>query len=173
MLRFRHFVSQKSDKNRKNLKPQKSIKVMAVLVKVVQDNRKNSNKLFYGKAVAASTLDTKKLAKRISENTTATYPDTLAVLTALVKVMNYNLGNSIKVKLDNFGYFYVSATTSGALARDEWNIKENLKSVRVRFLPTSTRDGATSKVTSKSLGFGYKAVVVDPEAKPKQEEEGE
>ena len=90
---------------------------MAVLVKVVQDNRKNSNKLFYGKAVAASTLDTKKLAKRISENTTATYPDTLAVLTALVKVMNINLANSIKIKIDDFGYFYVSATTSGALAK--------------------------------------------------------
>ena len=173
MLRFRHFVSQKSDKNRKNLKPQKSIKVMAVLVKVVQDNRKNSNKLFYGKAVAASTLDTKKLAKRISENTTATYPDTLAVLTALVKVMNLNLANSIKIKIDNFGYFYVSATTSGALARDEWNVRENLKSVRVRFQPTQTRDGATGAVTSKSIGYGYKAVVIDPEAKPKKEEEGE
>ena len=143
---------------------------MPVLVKVRQDNRKNSNKLWYGRVVTATTLDTKVLAKRISDVTTATYPDTLAVLTALVKVMNYNLANSVKVKLDNFGYFYVSATTSGALAREERNVRENLKSVRVRFQPTSTRDGATGALTSKSLGFGYKAVVVDPVEKPKNGE---
>ena len=147
---------------------------MPVLVKVYQDNRENSNKLFYGRTVHPTTVDTAALAKQISQNTTATLADTLAVLTSLVQVMNNNLSNSIKVKLDGFGYFYVSAKTSGALDKEEWNIRENLKSTRVRFQPTNTRDGATGKVTSKSLGFGYKATVIDPEViKKAAAEEGE
>ncbi|MBR4275922.1 MAG: HU family DNA-binding protein [Prevotella sp.] len=143
---------------------------MAVFIAVRQDKRKQSNNLWYGRTYNPNIIDTHGLAQRIQANVSVKKSDVYAVLTSLVKVMNRNLANSIKIKIDNFGYFYVSATTSGALAKDEWNVRENLKSVRVRFQPTQTRDGATGAVTGKSIGFGYKAVVIDPEAKAKQEE---
>ena len=143
---------------------------MAVFIAVRQDKRKQSNNLWYGRTYNPNIIDTHGLAQRIQANVSVKKSDVYAVLTSLVKVMNRNLANSIKIKIDNFGYFYVSATTSGALAKDEWNVRENLKSVRVRFQPTQTRDGANGAVTGTSIGFGYKAVVIDPEAKAKQEE---
>jgi predicted histone-like DNA-binding protein len=146
---------------------------MAVLLNVYQDNRKNSNKLFYARTVNASTVDTKALAKRISQNTTVTYADCVAVLYSLVAVMNNELANSNRIHLDGFGIFSVGVKTSGALAREEWNIRENLRGAHMNFQPTRTADGATGQTTSKSMGFGYKAQVIDVVPKPTEEEEGE
>ena len=145
---------------------------MAVLLNVYQDNRKNSNKLFYARTVTMSTVDTKALAKRISQVTTVTHADCLAVLYSLVAVMNNELANSNRIHLDGFGIFSVGVTTSGALARKEWNIKENLKGAHMNFQPTRTADGATGQTTSKSMGFGYKAAVIDVVQEDEEEEGG-
>ena len=137
-------------------------------MKVRQDNRKNSNKLWYGRTFAPNTLDTNKLAKRIEQNTTVTYADVLAVLSSLVTVMNDALDNSCKVKLDDFGSFSVGVTTTGALQKEDWNITENLKGSHINFQPTRNTDGASKQVTSKALGWGYQAVVLDIEEKKKE-----
>ncbi|MBO7051298.1 MAG: HU family DNA-binding protein [Prevotella sp.] len=146
---------------------------MAIQVKVYQDTRKNSNKLFYGRAYHLNTIDSDQLAERIQANCTVKKSDVVAVLTELVEVMNYELANSNKIKLDGFGYFSVGVKTSGALAKDEWNVPENLKNFHINFRPTMNRDAATGKITGKSFGFGYKATVIDLADKKKKEEEGE
>ncbi|MBQ9236337.1 MAG: HU family DNA-binding protein [Prevotella sp.] len=147
---------------------------MAIQVKVYQDNRKNSNKLFYGRAYHLNIINRDQLAERIQANCTVKKSDVVAVLTELVEVMNYELANSNKILLDGFGYFSVGVKTSGALDKEEWNVQENLKKFRVNFRPTMKRDAATGKITGKSLGYGYKATIIDlADKKKKQEEEGE
>ena len=151
---------------------------MAVLLNVYQDNRKNSNKLFYARVFSPSTLHLSDIADRIEQMCTATKADVMSVLSELVEIMNYELGNSNKILLNDFGYFSVGAKTSGALAKDEWNVTENLKSLHINFRPTmkftkSTAKGSKMQVASKSLGFGYKFKVLDLVEKPKQEDDGE
>ncbi|MBO7051140.1 MAG: HU family DNA-binding protein [Prevotella sp.] len=142
---------------------------MAVLINVRQDNRKNSNKLFYGKVIHPSTVDLNGIAEQITNLCTVTKADVQVVLTELIEVMNYELANSNKILLDNFGYFSVGIKSSGSLTKDEWNIPENLKNFHINF--QSTRNTTNHKVTNKALGFGYKYKILDLVEKPKQEED--
>ena len=144
---------------------------MAVLINVRQDNRKNSNKLFYGKVIHPSTVDLNGIAEQITDLCTVTKSDVQVVLTELIEIMNYELANSNKILLDDFGYFSVGIKSSGSLMKDEWNILENLKNFHINF--QSTRNTRNAKVTNKALGFGYKYKVLDLVEKPKKEEEGE
>lgn len=145
---------------------------MAILLNVYQDNRKNSNKLFYARPYYPNTLDTKALAKQITRMCTVTEPDVLAVLAELVAVMNYELSNSNRVKLDDFGYFSVGASTSGALQKEDWNVAENLKSFHINFQPTRsmTRNSKGKRTTAtRSIGWGLQYKVVDLVEKAKEE----
>lgn len=137
---------------------------MAVIVKVVQDKRENSNHMWFGRGVHPITVDTKYCAERIAENTTATLADTRAVLTSFIKVMNDALSNSMKVKIDDLGIFWVSPRTKGALKREDFD-QDCIKGVHVRFQPATTKkDG---HITSKSLGWDVKGTLVDLTEKTK------
>ena len=150
---------------------------MAVLFNVRQDNRKNSNKLFYGKVIHPSTVDLNGIAEQITNLCTVTKSDVQVVLTELIEIMNYELANSNKILLDGFGYFSVGIKSSGSLMKDEWNITENLKNFHINFQSTRnwTQDSKGKHVTSaKALGFGYKYKILDLVEKPKQgEDDGE
>lgn len=131
---------------------------MAILVNVLQDKRKNSNKLWYGRAVHPYTIDTAALAKRIQANVSVKESDVMAVLIELAEVMSYELANGNKVQLDRFGYFYYGVKSSGALEAKDWNAAENLKGFRINFVLFNKRNGE-GEVTSKSLnGNSLKAV---------------
>ena len=146
---------------------------MAVIIDVYQDKRKNSNKLFYGRAKCITTIDTRGLAQRIQANVSVKESDVYAVLIELAEVMSYELSNSNKIQLDRFGYFYPSVKTSGALTRDEWTVQDNVKDGTVRFTPFRTQK-AEGGVTSRALsGTGFKYKVMDFPDGEKKEEEGE
>ena len=80
---------------------------MALLYKIVRDNRKNSTNLYYGRAVQINTIDTDGLADIIQRNCTLKKSDVIAVIAELVEVMTDQLQNSVTVKLNNFGTFEV------------------------------------------------------------------
>lgn len=153
---------------------------MAVFIAVRQDKRKNSNKLFYGRTYCPNIIGTRELAKKIEANVSVKESDVYAVLIELANVMAYEIANSSKVHLERIGYFFPSIRSSGSLAKDEYNIAENVKSGRVRFTPDYTRsvesaaDGKMSGLSSRSIsgtGFSYK--IVDLAEKPKKEDDGE
>lgn len=145
---------------------------MAVLIDVNQDKRRNSNKLWYGRAKCLNTIDTRGLAHRIQSNVSVKESDVYAVLIELAEVMSYELSNSMKIQLDRFGYFYPSVHSSGALTKAEWNVTENIKDGTVRFTPFRTQKSTAEGggVTSRSLsgtGFQYKVVdFAETENKP-------
>ena len=79
---------------------------MAVNYKLYQCNRDCEQKgLWYARASYNGTINTSQLADIMQANSTVKRSDIMAVLTELVEVMNYQLGNSMKVKLDGFGSF--------------------------------------------------------------------
>lgn len=143
---------------------------MAIQVKVYQDKRRNSNHLYYGRAYHVNTINRDQLADRIQANCSVKKSDVVAVLTELVEVMGYELANSNQILLDGFGYFYIGCRTSGAIAKEDWTIQENLKGFRVGFKPTSSR--TNGKVTSKTFITGLKAAVIDlAETKKKDDDD--
>ena len=64
---------------------------MALLYKIVRDNRKNSGNLYYGRAVQINTIDTAGMADIIQRNCTLKKSDVLAVIAELVDVMTDQL----------------------------------------------------------------------------------
>ena len=119
---------------------------MALLYKIVRDNRKNSGNLYYGRAVQIQSIDTAGLADIIQRNCTVKKSDVLAVLNELVEVMTDQLQNSVSVKLDNFGIFKIGLKTVGADKPESFSISRNVKGLRVNFVSTGKKSPSTGKV---------------------------
>lgn len=107
---------------------------MGIQYVTYQDNRKNGNQMWYGRAVHPSTVDLDVIAERIQRTCSMTKGDVLAVLTEMVSVMRDELQNSNKVKIDGLGTFYITLRTKGALAVEDFNANDNVTGFNVRFL---------------------------------------
>lgn len=125
---------------------------MALLYKVVRDNREESDHLYYGRAVQINTVDTEALANIIQQNCSMKKSDVLAVLTELVEVMTLKLQDSATVRLDGFGSFKIGITSSGAVKEEDYNVIKNVKGLHVNFLPEGKRQHGNNKVTRTFLG---------------------
>ena len=119
---------------------------MALLYKIVRDNRKNSGNLYYGRAVQIQTVDTDGLADIIQRNCTVKKSDVLAVINELVEVMTDQLQNSVTVKLDGFGSFKIGLKTVGADKPENFSISRNVAGLRVNFMSQGKKSQATNKV---------------------------
>jgi predicted histone-like DNA-binding protein len=117
------------------------------MYRLVQDNRKASkNKgMWYGRAVISGVMNTKDLAERISNRCTVTYPDILAVISALVTEMGNQLRDSKRVVLDGLGAFKIGIKTVGAESASAFKVSSNVKGMHVLFQPETTIDAATGK----------------------------
>lgn len=124
---------------------------MALLYKLVRDNRKDSNNLWYGKAVQINSIDMEGIAEIIQRNCTVKKSDVLAVLTELVETMTDQLQNSVTVKLDGFGTFKIGLKTVGAVKAEDFSVSRNVRGLRVNFLSEGKKDIYTGKVTRKFL----------------------
>ena len=143
---------------------------MALLYKIVRDNRKNSGNLYYGRAVQLQMVDTDGLADIIQRNCTVKKSDVLAVINELVEVMTDQLQNSVSVKLDGFGTFKIGLKTVGADKPENFSISRNVSGLRVNFISAGKKDQATNKVTRTFLGGAtlqkYDPTKVDTNKKP-------
>ena len=89
----------------------------------------------FAKAVITNTADLQVLAERIQRNCSAKRSDVLAVLTELVEVMQDELQNGHKVKLDGFGSFKIGIRGTTAESVEKYKVTENVKGLRVNFQP--------------------------------------
>ena len=145
-------------------------KTMALLYKIVRDNRKNSGNLYYGRAVQIQSVDTDGLADIIQRNCTVKKSDVLAVINELIEVMTDKLQNSCTVKLDNFGTFKIGLKTVGADKPEDFSISRNVSGLRVNFISAGKKDQSTNKVVRTFLGGAtlqkYDPTKVDTNKKP-------
>lgn len=107
---------------------------MAVQYVVKQSKGTLGKGQYYGRAVHPSTVNLDTIASRIQRSCSMTKGDVLAVLTEMVTVMNDELQNSNKVKLDGFGTFYVGIRTKGAESEEKFTANENIKAFTINFL---------------------------------------
>ena len=123
---------------------------MAVLYRLYQNNQPTSEqyKKWYGRSVAIDTVTTDQIAAEIEANCTVKRADILAVLSELVVVMKRELQNSKRVCLDRFGAFKIGISTRPAEAAKDFNVKDNVRGVRVIFQPELHIDATGRRVKS-------------------------
>lgn len=102
--------------------------------------QKSVNNLWYPQSYVVGRTNTRALAKHISEGTTLSVTDVMAVLTALPSAMSHYMALGESVKLDNVGIFYYTADASGQGVKtpEEVSVKQ-INGVHVRFIPAGTR----------------------------------
>lgn len=103
-------------------------------------------KKFYAIAVTDGEMTLRKLAKQISDISTVSPADTLAVLESLVQVMPDHLLDGKIVRLGEFGSFRLSLSSEGAENAADFN-KNLIKRVKLLLRPGKTIRDTLKTVT--------------------------
>ena len=112
------------------------------------------NGKWYPKSVlVVSPATTEQVAKRLAAESTVSPADVRAVLTALGGVMGDFMAQGRSVKLDGVGSFYFTASTvSNGVATEKEVSANQIKGVRVRFIPeTRYRGAGKGRVSTRGL----------------------
>ncbi len=87
---------------------------------------------FYAVAQKNGEVSLRELADRISDISTVSSIDTMAVLESLIKVIPSELLSGRIVRLGDFGTFRLTLSSEGADTQDDFN-KSLIKNVRLKF----------------------------------------
>ena len=102
---------------------------------VYQDNRRNvGTNLWYGRATHYGILSLDDLAKEVQRNCSLKLSDCIAVNVELVETILYELKNSQKVDLGDFGYFTPAVKSKGAIQKADFNPNDFIKDAHVNFV---------------------------------------
>lgn len=109
---------------------------MAIPVKIYKSTRKGvTNGKYYARAYYREMFDLPKLAQHMADhNTNFSRGQILAILTDMVGCIKELCLEGKKVKLDNFGFFYPSIRSKGALSEKEFSAFSDIIGCRIRFL---------------------------------------
>lgn len=105
--------------------------------------------LYYPQAITVGKqVSTKQLGKALSDRSTVTLADTLAVLSELGTVMSTFMAQGRSVQLDGLGSFrYTINATKQGVEKEEDVSTNQIKSIRVRFVPEMTRNADKTVAT--------------------------
>ena len=143
---------------------------MSVFYRLHQDKSKSTARSgkWYARAVATSVVDTRKLAEIMQRNCTVKKSDILAVLDELVETMRDQLQDSKRVKLDGFGSFKIGIRSCGAATAKEFSTSENVKGMRVIFMPERSTDSAGNHTKQFLQGAKVEELPVNSVEKKKE-----
>ena len=91
---------------------------------------------FYASALPVNPIALDEIAEEISGKCTVTSHDIKAVLSALEEVTFKHLRNGNSIRLGDLGSFHARLSSSGAATAEEFS-PDNLRGIKVRFLPSS------------------------------------
>ena len=132
-----------------------------ILYEVYKNDIKDSESVMYGKWYARlksiETMSMTKLAKHISEHGSVFTEDVVeGVMKKFKSCLLEMLLESKKVKISGLGTFYLTAECQkgGADKEADFNVKEHLKALHIRFLPDQTaEDNLSSREFIKKAEF--------------------
>lgn len=100
---------------------------------------------WYPRSFTTNTIDTKEVARRLSQMSTVTIGDTYAVLLGLGEVLGELMSLGSSVKLDGLGTFYLVGNANGqGVDTPEEVSHTQFKKVTVAFIPEYSRNGNNS-----------------------------
>ena len=132
-----------------------------ILYEVYKNDIKDSESAMYGKYYARlksiETMNISKMAKHISEHGSVFTEDVVeGVMKKFKSCLIEMLLESKKVKVNGLGTFYLTCECQkgGADKEEDFNVKENLKALHIRFLPDQTaEDNLSSREFIKKAEF--------------------
>ena len=95
---------------------------------------------WYPRAVITNTVDTDALATIMQRNCTVKKSDILAVISELIETMQDQLQDSKRVKLNGFGSFKISMSSTGAEKASDFDARKHIKGLHVLFMPEVKTD---------------------------------
>ena len=119
------------------------------MAKILYEVKQNTNEhsraymKWYARSKALETLNTRKMAQHIAEHGSVYTPDVVyGVLEKFRTCLIEQLLNSKKVKIDGLGIFYTTIENKrgGADSKDDYNVREHMKSLHIRFLPEQAQE---------------------------------
>ena len=118
-----------------------------ILYEVYKNDIKDSESAMFGKYYARlksiETMNISKMAKHISEHGSVFTEDVVeGVMKKFKSCLIEMLLESKKVKVNGLGTFYLTCECQkgGADKEEDFNVKENLKALHIRFLPDQTAE---------------------------------
>jgi predicted histone-like DNA-binding protein len=119
---------------------------MAKILYEVKQNKADKSKAFgkwFGYVKSLETLNTRRLAKHISEHGSVYTQDVVfGVLEKFRACLIEMLLDSKKVKIDGLGTFYctIENQKGGADQKDKFNVNTHLKALHIRFMPEQEQE---------------------------------
>ena len=130
---------------------------MAIFIQLYQSERNGTTKgKWYGRTKIVGTKTLKDIAEHIQRNASMKKSDVWAVLTEVPEVLSEMLCDGYRVKIDGFGAFKISVSTSPAKTAKDFDMDKNIKSSRILFQPETEKDGShgtRSRVLARKLDF--------------------
>lgn len=107
--------------------------------------------VYYPVAISdGSALSTKALTKLITKRCTVTRADALAVITAMVEVINETLAGGRSVHVDGMGYLKLKLKATGVKSLADFDFQKQLTAVRIQLTPDREQP-----LHAKRLKFHY------------------
>ena len=146
---------------------------MAKILYEVKQNQNAYNAAYgkwYAQIKSLETLNTRKLAQHISEHGSIYTPDVVyGVLEKFRSCLLEMLLNSKKVKIEGLGTFYCTLENKkkGAPNKEDYNVREHINGLHIRFLPESTTE---ENISSREFLKKAEFILIDS-LLPKEKEE--
>ena len=146
---------------------------MAKILYEVKQNQNSYNAAYgkwYAQIKSLETLNTRKLAQHISEHGSIYTPDVVyGVLEKFRSCLIEMLLNSKKVKIEGLGTFYCTLENKkkGAPNKEDYNVREHISGLHIRFLPESTTE---ENISSREFLKKAEFILIDS-LLPKEKEE--
>ena len=143
--------------------------------------KKKLTGLWYPEAITVGKpVTTDQVADRLALISTVSRGDTYAVLKDLGEVMASFMAEGRTVKLEGVGTFYYTINADKGIAKPEEVTAKQIKNVRVRFIPETSRT-QSNKVATRSLvsdniyweEWKEEKKSLTPDPKPKEKENKE
>ena len=147
---------------------------MAKILYEVKQNKADKSKAFgkwFGYVKSLETLNTRRLAKHISEHGSVYTQDVVfGVLEKFRSCLIEMLLDSKKVKIDGLGTFYctIENQKGGADQKDKFSVSTHLKALHIRFMPEQEQE-----MNISSREFLKQAEFINVEALLKGDDTGE
>ena len=119
---------------------------MAKIFYELRQNKNNKSQVFgrwFAHSKSIETLNTRKLAKHISEHGSVYTQDVVfGVLEKFRSCLVEMLLESKRVKIDGLGTFFTTLENEagGAIKKDDFNVGKNLKALHIRFMPEQEQE---------------------------------
>lgn len=123
---------------------------MSIFIKLMR-NQMRGNKNYgkwFAKTVAMGEKHTDDLARTIEKETTFTRGEVKGMIDALVDTMTMELQSGNTVVLDGFGRFRLVAESISADTPEDFSIRNHIKGVKCRFLPTGKRRSGSRSLSN-------------------------